>query len=174
MRKMLGFLTGARSFDWLIRRIQAFIPRFWGLSLHLVSFVLIRSLDYVASNDTKNLKMSFSVDCNLKAYMTTAFDGRISLANLICVNTNGGLHEASTLGEYMARIWPTTGVRFLEILQQWTDNFDEGKKSYLTSFVSNGEVSIDSSDSSFEVSVTGLPFLMWEIGEQLAWLGSVC
>jgi hypothetical protein len=37
------------------------------------------------------------------------------------VNAYGATYEASTLGEYMARMWPTTGIQFLGLLQEWTE-----------------------------------------------------
>lgn len=120
LTRMLGYLTDSATFAWMTQRIQAFVSKSRGKSLHQVFVQLSRGLRSVP-RDIKNPTMRLSVDCKLKAYLKANFDGHVSLANIICVSTDGGFHEASTLGEYMAQMWPTTGTRFLEILQEWTD-----------------------------------------------------
>jgi hypothetical protein len=124
LRRILGYLTGTKSFGWLTRRIQTFMSRSRGTSLHQISGQLLCVLRDTALSDTKSPGMSFSIDCGLKAYVKAASDGHVTLTSLICVNASGGLHEASTFGEYMARMWPATGARFLEILQEWIDVID--------------------------------------------------
>jgi hypothetical protein len=126
LTRMVGYLTDSAHFAWMTQRIQAFVSKSRGKSLHQVFVTLLRGLRRVP-RDIKSPTMRLSVDCNLEAYLQANFDSHVSLANFICVNADGGLHEASALGEYMARMWPTTGTRFLEILQEWTDLAISGK-----------------------------------------------
>jgi hypothetical protein len=120
LTRMIGYLTDSTPFAWMTKRIQAFVSKSRGKSLHQVFITLLRGLRRVPRN-IQNPTMRISVDCNLVAYLEANFDCLVSLASLICVNANEGLHEASTLGEYMARMWPATGTRVLETLQEWTD-----------------------------------------------------
>jgi hypothetical protein len=144
MRKILVYLTGTKSFCWLTRRIQISMSRSRGFSLDWISGKLLHACvsENAAPRYTRSPSMSFSVDCDLKAYIEAAFDGRVTLASLICVNSNGDLHEASTLGEYMARMWPTTGAQLLELLQEWTEipinegRVDRVKRKLMTRFTS--------------------------------------
>jgi hypothetical protein len=144
MRKILVYLTGTKSFCWLTRRIQISMSRSRGNSLHRISGKLLQVCvsENAAPRYTRSPSMSFSVDCDLKAYVKAAFDGCVTLASLICVNANGDLHEASTLGEYMARMWPTTGAQLLELLQEWTEilinegNVDRVKRKLMIRFTS--------------------------------------
>jgi hypothetical protein len=126
LTRMIGYLTCSTPFAWMTQRIQAFVSKSRGESLHQVFITLLRGLRRVP-RDIKSPTMRLSVDCNLEAYLEANFDSHVSLANLICVNADEGLHEASASGEYMARMWPTTGTRLLEILQEWTDLAISGK-----------------------------------------------
>jgi hypothetical protein len=118
--EMVRYFTSTESFGWLIQRVQTFVTRGRGDSLHEVSAGLLSVLEETL-NDIRGPRTSFSVDCDLKAYLKAAFDGHVPLASLICVNAYGATYEASTLGEYMARMWPTTGIQFLGLLQEWTE-----------------------------------------------------
>jgi hypothetical protein len=120
LRRMLGYLTGTKSFVWLTRRIQTFMSRSWGISLYVVTIKLLLGLKE-ETGDRRIPRISFSVDCDLKAYLKAASDSRVTLASIICVNTSRGRYEAITLGEYTARMWPATGAQLLELLQEWID-----------------------------------------------------
>jgi nucleoside phosphorylase len=87
-----------------------------GLSLHKVSLELSRGL-----YGNKNSTVRLLIDSKLGRYFLDHFDSRGSLANLVCVNAESGLHEASTLGDYIARTWPTTGKLILGILEEWIE-----------------------------------------------------
>lgn len=123
--EMVRYFRSTESFGWLIQRVQTFVSRGRGDSLHEVSAgllsVLEETLNDIRGPRIRGPRTSFSVDCDLKAYLKTAFDGHVPLASLICVNAYGATYEASTLGEYMARMWPTTGIQFLGLLQEWTE-----------------------------------------------------
>jgi hypothetical protein len=125
LTRMVGYLTDSTPFAWMTQRIQTFVSKSRGKSLHQVFVTLLRGLRRVPRN-IKNPTMRLSVDCNLVAYLEANFNSHVTLATLICMNADEGLHEASALGEYMARMWPTTGTRFLEILQEWTGLAIEG------------------------------------------------
>lgn len=120
LKRMLGYLTGSSPFGWMTQRIQAFVSRSRGNSLRQASAALLHGLRRVP-RDIKNPTIQLSVDFNLVAYLEATFKGHPSLTDLICVNSDEGTYEASTLGEYMARMWPTTGTRFLKALQDWID-----------------------------------------------------
>ena len=115
----LGHLTGKRTFKWPTQRIQTSVPRSRGESLHDVFAQLTRGLMRV-SRDNEALTMGLSIDCKLECYLKDRY-GLGFLADLICVNSDSGLHEASTLGEYIACMWPTTGWQFLRVLEEWIE-----------------------------------------------------
>jgi hypothetical protein len=103
LTRMVGYLTDSTPFAWMTQRIQAFVSKSRGKSLHQVFVTLLRGLRQVPRN-IKNPTMRLSIDCNLMAYLEANFNSHVTLATLICVNADEDLHEASALGEYMARM----------------------------------------------------------------------
>ena len=118
--RIIEDFAGSKSFDWLIQQIRAFAFSSRGMSLLNISTDLLDALTKFPSN-VESPGALFSVDADLKTYLEGSSDGCSSLRSIICVNADGEHYEAITLDEYMARMWPMTGVRFLEILQEWME-----------------------------------------------------
>ncbi|KAK6432135.1 hypothetical protein LTR95_011700 [Oleoguttula sp. CCFEE 5521] len=144
LSRIFGYLRDSAPFDCVIRRISAPVSRSQGKSLHQAFVELLRDPSRVTHN-IKSPTMRLSVKWQLMDYLTATFDGSVPRADLICVNAEGGLCEASTSGEYMAEMWPRTGSRLLGILSNWIEMLFDRRDSH-----------------TFK-----------EIGEQLAWLGCI-
>ena len=127
--RILEDFTGSKSFDWLVRRIQAFAFSSRCMSLLTLSTDLSHTLTEYQSR-MESPGTLFSVDADLKTYLRGSSDGGSSLRSIICVNADGEQYEATTLGEYMARMWPMTGVRFLDILQEWIEFAEDGENNH--------------------------------------------
>ncbi|GAB7326961.1 hypothetical protein MBLNU13_g10914t3 [Cladosporium sp. NU13] len=174
IQKMRDFLSDNPTFEWLKRRVEAAMSTSGGKGLSTVSKKLLGVLTqgFSVANDQG---FRYSVEWDPHDFMQYNYAGYVDIANVISINSDGHACEACTVGEYIARAWPITGPRFLEVLSNWWRHIDNGRKEEpLQHFLLDGEVTLTQKSSIVRVNIAGPVLLIMEIGEQLAWLASVC
>jgi hypothetical protein len=100
------------------------------------------------------------------------------LEQAITITSHGNDVQAATCLQYVSQTWGETGVRLLHVLQQAVlDSLHAGSspsKGTQLKQNSSAELSISASyrHGKFMVSASGIPYLVAEVGELLAWLAA--
>jgi len=76
----------------------------------------------------RNQRVRYAVDWNPHAFMQRNYYGYVDIATVISINSDGEAYEACTIGEYIARVWPTTGLRFLDVIRTWWRHISNGHR----------------------------------------------
>lgn len=126
IQRMSNFLSDNATFEWLKQRVQAVISISGGGELTAVSKKLssILKQGFSAAND-QNFK--YTIDWDPLEFMQVNYSGYVDVASVVSVNSDGQVCEAWTVGEYIARVWPMTGPRFLEALRNWWAHISNGR-----------------------------------------------
>jgi hypothetical protein len=127
IQKMRDFLSNNSTFDWLKRRIEAAMSTSRSKGLFAVSEKLLGALTQGFSV-TNGQAFRYNVDWNPYEFMQCNYAGYVDIASVISINSDGQAYEACTVGEYIARAWPITGPRFLEVLSNWWRHISNGRK----------------------------------------------
>ncbi|KAI1420318.1 hypothetical protein F5Y12DRAFT_719702 [Xylaria sp. FL1777] len=123
----------------------------------------------------EEVQVTFTVDWDIIGFICQqGYDAPHSeaLANSVTLTGTHTHAQALTCRQYMAQMWPLTGLQTLKLIQETLKTTERKKKLFfstpcrltLEASITNG--------SSMIVTASGLPYFIAEIGEQLAWLGS--
>lgn len=118
MQRMRDFLSDNATFEWLKQRVQAVMSTSGGGELTAVSKQLssILKQGFSVANEQN---FAYTIDWDPLEFMQCNYTGYVDVSNVISINSDGQTYEACTVGEYVARIWPVTGPRFLEVVRSW-------------------------------------------------------
>lgn len=127
IRRMRDFLSDNATFEWLKQRVQAVMSTSGGSELTAVSKQLssILKQGFSAANEQT---FAYTIDWDPLEFMQCNYVGYVDLASVISINTDGQACEACTVGEYVERIWPVTGPRFLDAVGSWWRHVSDGRE----------------------------------------------
>ena len=127
IQKMRDFLSNNAAFEWLKQRVQAVISSNGGNDVTAVSKKLLSLLKhgFSAANERK---FRYTLEWDPREFMRCNHTSYIDIANVVSINSDGERCETSTVGEYMTRVWPVTGPRFLEVLRNWWRHVSDGRE----------------------------------------------
>lgn len=127
IQKMRDFLSDNPTFEWLKRRVEAAMSTSRSKALSVVSKKLlgIITTGFSVTNDPG---FRYTVNWDPQKFMQCNYAGYVDIASVISINSDGQAFEACTVGEYIARTWPITGPRFLEVLRNWWKHISNGRK----------------------------------------------
>jgi hypothetical protein len=127
IQRMRDFLSDNATFEWLKQRVQAVMSTSGSGELTAVSKKLssILKQGFSAAND-QNFK--YTIDWDPLEFMQCNYSGYVDVTSVISINSDGKTYEACTVGEYIARVWPVTGPRFLERLSSWWRHVNDGRE----------------------------------------------
>lgn len=127
IQRMRDFLSDNGTFEWLKQRVQTVMSTSRGGELTAVSKQLssILKQGFSAAND-QNFR--YAIDWDPLEFMQCNYGGYVDIANVISINSDGQAFEACTVGEYVARVWPITGPRFLEAVRGWWKHLSDGRE----------------------------------------------
>jgi hypothetical protein len=112
------YLCVNRTFEWLKSRIQTIVKsandHAWMLRSNRLSDLLL-SMDY----EKIDYGIKIVIDWDLQEFMERNYPGFVDIADVVSISSSTETCEADTVGEYIARVWPITGLHFLRLLQDW-------------------------------------------------------
>lgn len=127
IQRMRDFLSENATFEWLKQRVQAVMSASAGGELTAVSGKLSSILKQgfsAASSQT----FYYTIDWDPLEFMRYNYSGYVDIASVIGVHSDGKTYEACTVGEHIARVWPVTGPRFLEVVGGWWRRLSDGRE----------------------------------------------
>ncbi|KAI0903789.1 hypothetical protein F4823DRAFT_253636 [Ustulina deusta] len=95
-----------------------------------------------------------------------------AIANAVTLTGTHTHAQALTCRQYMAQMWPLTGVQTLKLIQETLKATDRSKNLFFNTPCRLSLEAVVVDRSSVVVTASGLPYFIAEIGEQLSWLGS--
>ncbi|KAI0425222.1 hypothetical protein F5Y09DRAFT_346918 [Xylaria sp. FL1042] len=107
-----------------------------------------------------------------------------AIANSVTLTGSGTYAQALTCRQYMAQMWPLTGLQTLKLIQETLKTTEHKKTLFfnipcrltLEASIFGGSIACGAmanvNNPSVVVTARGLPYFIAEIGEQLAWMGS--
>ena len=127
IQRMRDFLSDNATFEWLKQRVQAVMSTSRGGEVTAVSRKLssILKQGFSAANEQS---FKYTIDWNPLEFMQCNYSGYVDVASVISINSDGQAFEACTVGEYIARVWPVTGPRFLEAVRSWWKHVSDGRE----------------------------------------------
>ena len=127
MQRMREFLSDNATFEWLKQRVQAVMSTSGGGELTAVSKQLssILKQGFSAANEQN---FAYTIDWDPLDFMQSNYTGYVDVASVISISSDGQACEACTVGEYVERIWPVTGPRFLDAVRSWWRHVSDGRE----------------------------------------------
>ena len=127
IQKMRDFLSDNAAFEWLKQRVQAVMLNNGGNDVTALSKKLLSILKqgYSAANEQN---FTYTLDWDPREFIQCNYNSQVDVANVVCINSDGKTYQASIVGEHMARVWPITGPRFLEVLRNWWMHVSDGRE----------------------------------------------
>ena len=126
-QKMEDFLFNNTNFEWLKQRLDVILSTDRGGYFTAVSMKMLGVLKQSHSL-AKTREICLAIDWNPYEFMQQNYTNYVDISNVIAISTNGQNFEVCTVGEYMKRVWPVTGPKFLEVLKKWWRQVDEGRE----------------------------------------------
>ncbi|QIW98450.1 hypothetical protein AMS68_003968 [Peltaster fructicola] len=174
-----NFLVDNEVFRWLLARTRLFMTKSPGHNMQKISRTLYRATAEQHRMSTDITTVDFIIDWNPSHYLHKNYQTLPDIGDVIVLTSDDRQTQATTISEYMSTTWPCSGRQMLQYIGlvisamagPATPGSGVTKSFEWLKYKASIQISIE---IDVRITIRAPAFLVVEVGEQLAWLGSSC